>query len=87
MIDPLARDKLPGNLIDRQQDTDGRASEGARFWLTQIAGDTRYGRRQGGPTDGRPETPLDYDMYFDTDLGVPIWWTGADWVDATGASV
>ena len=24
-------------------------------------------------------------MYFDTDLGKPVWWTGSKWVDATGA--
>jgi hypothetical protein len=26
-------------------------------------------------------------MYFDTDLGKPIWYKTAGWVDATGASV
>jgi hypothetical protein len=26
-------------------------------------------------------------MYFDTTLGRPVWWGGAGWVDATGASV
>ena len=26
-------------------------------------------------------------MGFDTDLGKPIWWNGADWVDATGTIV
>jgi hypothetical protein len=25
--------------------------------------------------------------YWDTTLGKPIWWNGAGWVDATGASV
>ena len=23
-------------------------------------------------------------MYFDTDLGKPIWWNGTKWVDANG---
>lgn len=23
--------------------------------------------------------------YFDTTLGLPVWWDGAAWVDATGA--
>jgi hypothetical protein len=26
-------------------------------------------------------------QYFDTDLGIPIWWDGADWVDASGTVV
>ena len=26
-------------------------------------------------------------QYFDTDLGIPIWWNGADWVDASGTVV
>jgi hypothetical protein len=25
--------------------------------------------------------------YFDTTLGIPIWWDGTNWVDATGATV
>lgn len=26
-------------------------------------------------------------MFFDTEVGTPIWWSGTDWVDVTGASV
>lgn len=26
-------------------------------------------------------------MYFDTDLGIPIWWNGSAWVDVTGTPV
>lgn len=25
--------------------------------------------------------------YFDTTLGIPIWWDGTNWVDASGATV
>jgi hypothetical protein len=25
--------------------------------------------------------------YFDTTLGIPIWWDGTNWVDATGTTV
>lgn len=40
-----------------------------------------------GTTAARPTTrSLGY-MYFDTTLGKPIWWNGAAWVDATGATV
>ena len=26
-------------------------------------------------------------MFFDTNLGKPIWWNGTGWVDATGKSI
>jgi hypothetical protein len=26
-------------------------------------------------------------QYFDTTLGLPIWWNGADWIDASGTVV
>ena len=42
---------------------------------------------RAGPTTDRP-TGADLRpgrMYFDTTLGKPVWYDGADWVDATGA--
>lgn len=40
-----------------------------------------------GITGSRPTvTDIGY-QYFDTTLGKPIWWKGAVWVDATGATV
>jgi len=41
----------------------------------------------GGPTADRPTTPENYMMYFDTDLGHPIWYDGTDWVDSQGTVV
>ena len=41
----------------------------------------------GGSTADRPSSPIDYMMYFDTDLGQPIWYNGTEWVDATGTIV
>lgn len=40
-----------------------------------------------GTTALRPTTPPMFTgtMYFDTDVGFPIWWDGAIWVDAAGA--
>jgi hypothetical protein len=38
-----------------------------------------------GDTVSRPVANLAVgQFYFDTDLGFPIWWNGANWVDATG---
>lgn len=87
MIDPLAMDKLPSNFLQRQAAGDNRVQDGSRFWLTEAAGDQRYVKRQGGETASRPAEPLLYEMYFDTDEGLPIWWDGSNWVDATGATV
>lgn len=41
-----------------------------------------------GPTVDRPTVGLvDGLFYFDTTLGIPIWWYGQNWVDATGTTV
>lgn len=35
----------------------------------------------------RPRNPDPYDVYFDQELGKPIWWDGTRWVDAMGQPV
>jgi hypothetical protein len=41
-----------------------------------------------GTTALRPSTGLLVgQFYFDTSLGIPIWWNGTNWVDATGTAV
>jgi hypothetical protein len=41
-----------------------------------------------GTTALRPTTSLQVgQFYFDTSLGIPIWWNGSNWVDATGTAV
>ena len=41
-----------------------------------------------GTTTSRPSTALQVgQFYFDTSLGIPIWWDGTNWVDATGTIV
>ena len=43
-----------------------------------------------GNTSSRPTNLTSADVgypYFDTTLGKPIYWAGASWVDATGATV
>lgn len=41
-----------------------------------------------GNTAGRPANPPTGTIYFDTSLSPskPVWWNGASWVDATGAT-
>jgi hypothetical protein len=40
-----------------------------------------------GTTGSRPSVHATGQPYFDTTLGIPIWWSGSTWVNATGASV
>lgn len=40
-----------------------------------------------GGSNNRPQTPFVGQLYFDTTLNKPIYWTGSKWVDATGADV
>lgn len=40
-----------------------------------------------GTTAARPASPTSGEMYFDTTLSRPIWWTGADWINASGTPV
>jgi hypothetical protein len=38
----------------------------------------------GGTTGSRPGSPTLYQTYFDTTLGLPVWWSGSNWVNAAG---
>jgi hypothetical protein len=40
-----------------------------------------------GTTGARPTLHTTGTIYFDTTLVIPIWWSGANWVNATGATV
>jgi hypothetical protein len=41
-----------------------------------------------GTTTGRPTSELYAGLsYFDTTLGIPIWYDGSGWIDAAGVSV
>lgn len=37
-----------------------------------------------GPSASRPTSSIVGQFYFDTTLGIPIWWAGTKFVDATG---
>ena len=41
-----------------------------------------------GNTASRPINKVSVgQIYFDTTLGLPIWWNGTDWIDAAGTVV
>lgn len=44
------------------------------------------GAKRAGSSDKRPDRRMVIgQMYFDTDLGRPVWWDGSAWVDSGGA--
>ena len=88
MDDGLERDRIPDNFLDTQDDLGLRVGVLERTAVTLPQGDLRWRPIEfgGGDAAGRPSSPLDYEMYFDTTLGYPIWYDGSGWVDATGAS-
>lgn len=54
-------------------------------WSILVPGHVQ-GFRGYGATGSRPAEPANGEMWFDTTLGFPIWWSGTEWVDATGAA-
>lgn len=81
---------LPNTAVDAQ-DKQGRnrqVEEGWRNVLNEMR-TINNAIVQSGTTANRPAAPASVmwvgRMYFDTDLGFPIWFVGPGWVDATGA--
>jgi len=69
-------------MIDKSDPLDPREAglmARVRRWIN--------GRSGVGETSARPLAPpfVGY-PYFDTTLGIPIWWNGTGWVDATGTA-
>lgn len=56
-------------------------------WLTR-AWQILSAAEEAGTTANRPTTQLWVPRpYFDTTLGLPIWWNGSNWIDASGSVV
>jgi len=60
-----------------------------RLYFTQIDNFTGFiAQPISGTTAERPAVQLHIGQtFFDTTLGIPIWWNDPDWVDATGTAV
>jgi hypothetical protein len=62
-----------------------------RDWATGLSGLTAFltalAAVSTGATGSRPASLAAGQTYFDTSLGIPIWWSGAAWVNSVGASV
>lgn len=56
-------------------------------WFNQVY-TICFALQQSGETLQRPINNLWIGrMYFDTDLGIPVWYDGTNWVDASGNPV
>ena len=58
-----------------------------KSWGTGIQGWVPQQRIRNSTTASRPSYDIVGEMLFDTTLNKPIWWSGENWVDATGSVV
>jgi hypothetical protein len=60
-----------------------------RLYFNQLSSSVRaLSVPSAGSTAVRPINKIQLgQIYFDTTLGIPIWWDGTNWVDATGTTV
>ena len=85
--------KAPNLLITPPAEYDSRFFEqlnnALRLYFNQLDNFSQgINVPSNGPTTDRPTTFLQIGQYFfDTTLGYPIWYNGANWVDATGTVV
>jgi hypothetical protein len=77
----------PNQIAVQQQDAFGRWSitDHWKEYFSDVFGSI-FAMQKSGTTAQRPTKGLYIGLvYFDTTLGNPIWYSGTDWVDATGA--
>ncbi len=84
---------LPIGPVEYSQRYQDQFSNALRLYFSQIDNFTQASViPDSGVTADRPiDTNIPQlqigQYYFDTTLGIPIWWNGTNWVDATGATV
>jgi hypothetical protein len=84
---------LPIGPVEYSQQYQDQFSNALRLYFSQIDNFTQAsvipdsGITADRPIDtGNPQLQIGQ-YYFDTTLGIPIWWNGTNWVDSTGATV
>jgi hypothetical protein len=68
-----------------EKDYLGKEKVGADIW--RIRYDFKPESLRGGTTAQRPANPQLFQQYFDTTVGLPVWWNGTAWQDAAGNAV
>jgi hypothetical protein len=91
-ITPLRPSKAPNLLVaptEYQQRYIDQLNNALRLYFNQIDNFTQNVTvPPSGTTANRPTERLEVGQYyFDTTLGIPIWYDGTNWVDATGGTV
>lgn len=85
---PKAPD-LPIAPVQYAQQYQDQFSNALRLYFSQI---DNYTQGSNIPSSGATsERPTEYlsvgQYYFDSTLGIPIWWSGTNWVNASGTTV
>jgi hypothetical protein len=77
---------LPTAPPEYDQRRDDQLNQNLRIYFNNLDNFlTVISTPQNGATADRPTQNLQVgQFYFDTTLGIPIWYDGTDWVDATG---
>ena len=91
-VTPLRPSKAPNLLVAPivyDQRYIDQLNNALRLYFNQIDNFTQNVTvPPAGTTANRPTERLEVGQYyFDTTLGIPIWYDGTDWVDATGTVV
>jgi hypothetical protein len=89
MVVNVRPSKAPNLLIapvDYDQRYQDQLNNALRLYFNQIDTFTGFiAQPIAGTSAERPAINLHIgQMYFDTTAGIPIWWNGTDWVDASG---
>jgi hypothetical protein len=84
--------KAPNLLIapvEYTQQYQDQFSNALRLYFSQLDNFTQgINLPNSGATTGRPIDNVSVgQFYFDTTLGIPIWWNGKNWVDSSGTTV
>ena len=91
-IGPLRPSKAPNLLVapvDYSQTYQDQLTNALRLYFNQVDSFTQaISIPDSNTTTNRPaDSLLIGQVFFDTTLGLPIWWTGSKWVNASGTAV
>ena len=88
-IGPIVSPSLPNATTDYSQQYQDQILNVLRLYFNQIDNFTKASLiPASGSTADRPTNSLTVGQtYFDTTLGIPIWYKGSGWVNASGTTV
>ena len=88
LIPPKAPN-LPIAPVDYTQQYQDQFSNALRLYFSQLDNFIQgINIPSSGATSGRPTINLAIGQYyFDSTLGIPIWWNGTKWINASGTTV